>query len=77
MELTFADCSCQTTSFFVVKVDSRPIPDVLGPWIVKPNAEIRFREFPYWGSSEMDFIERAKGRIKEDTERVTYRFEKA
>jgi hypothetical protein len=45
---------------FLVKVDSRPLPNCFLPTVAKPSAQIPFLLFPYFSSPEMDYIEKAK-----------------
>jgi hypothetical protein len=41
---------------FVIKVDSRPLPKDLLPWIVKSNSQTFFKFVPYFGSYEMERV---------------------
>ena len=45
---------------FLIKVDSRPLPNCFLPTAAKPNSPIPFCLFPYLGSPEMTYIENAK-----------------
>jgi hypothetical protein len=65
----------------LVKVDSRPIPDCFQGTVVKQNAQIPFLLFPYFGSPEMEYIEKAKVLTKKHLgiplkTRTFYTFEK-
>jgi hypothetical protein len=64
---------------FVIKVDSRPLSKDLFSWVVKPNSQILFNLFPYFGSYEMQTVESAKALTQRHigkTPGVAYRFEK-
>jgi hypothetical protein len=45
---------------FLIKMDSRPLPDCFLPAVAKPSSPIQFLLFPYLGSPEMTYIENAK-----------------
>ena len=65
---------------FVVKIDSRPLPESLFHWIIKPNSRILFQLLPYFGSYEMRYIEEAKVLTKKHLgipARTIYRYEKS
>jgi hypothetical protein len=59
-EINFYRLYLPYSLIFLVKVDSRPLPESLLPGIVRPNSPIHFLLYPYWGSPEMEYIEDAK-----------------
>ncbi|MGA2279149.1 MAG: hypothetical protein ABSG80_02465 [Verrucomicrobiota bacterium] len=64
---------------FLIKVDSRPLPKNLLPWIVKQNSQTLFQLFPYSGSYEMQRVESVKVLTKKHLGiplRTVYRYEK-